>query len=58
MQTNKNFSAYGLVEEINVPKSLCKIKVDFPDKYELIVNTMKDIFRILKILTVMNTIQI
>lgn len=48
MQTNKNFSAYGLVEEINVPKSLCKIKVDFPDKYELIVNTMKDIFPYIK----------
>ena len=44
IQTNKNSSAYGLIDEINVPKSLCKIKIDFPDKYKLIVNTMKDIF--------------
>lgn len=48
MLTNKNSSAYGLTGEINVPKSLCKIKNDFPDKYELIVNTMKDIFPYIK----------
>lgn len=48
MQTNKNSSAYGLIGEINVPKSLCKIKIDFPDKYQLIINTMKDIFPYIK----------
>ncbi len=40
----KNISDYNLNDETNVPRILFKIKNDYPDKFELIINTLKDIF--------------
>lgn len=44
IEASSNSKDYSLNSEINVPKSLYKIKSKYPDKYKLIVNTMKDIF--------------
>ena len=40
----KNTSDYNLGDDTNVPRILFKIKNDYPNKFELIVNTIKDIF--------------
>lgn len=39
-----NLAEYKLNDTINVPKMLFKIKENYPNKYEMIVNTIKDIF--------------
>ena len=43
-RVRKDFSDYSLSDDTNVPRILNKIKNDFPNKFELIVNTLKDIF--------------
>lgn len=43
-RVRKDFSDYNLSDDTNVPRILNKIKNDFPNKFELIVNTIKDIF--------------
>lgn len=40
----KGNSEYKLDDLTNVPKTLFKIKEKYPNKYEMIVNTIKDIF--------------
>lgn len=40
----KNISDYNLNDDTNIPRILFKIKNDYPDKFELIINTLKDIF--------------
>ncbi len=40
----KGFSDYNLGDDTNVPRILYKIKSEFPEKFELIVNTLRDIF--------------
>lgn len=47
-RVRKNFSDYSLDDNTNVPRILNKIKTDFPDKFTLIVNTLKDIFPFIK----------
>ena len=48
MFLQRNYSDYNLNETTNVPRILFKIKKDYPDKYDLIVNTLKDIFSFIK----------
>ncbi len=40
----KNFDEFSLDNDKNVPRVLYNIKMKYPDKYELIVNTFKDLF--------------
>ena len=40
----KNISDYNLNDDTNVPRILFKIKNDYPNKFALIINTLKDIF--------------
>ncbi len=40
----KNTVDYNLSDNTNIPRMLYKIRNDYPNKYELIVNTTKDIF--------------
>ena len=40
----KDDTTLGLLKEDNVPKILAYIKDEYPDNYELIVNTFKDLF--------------
>lgn len=44
MLLKKDFSDYSLNDEANVPRILSKINKEYPDKFKLIVNTIKDIF--------------
>ena len=48
MFLQRNYSDYNLNETTNVPRILFKIKKDYPDKYDLIINTLKDIFPFIK----------
>lgn len=40
----KDFSDYNLGDGTNVPRILYKLKNEYPNKFELILNTIKDIF--------------
>lgn len=44
----KNFSDYNLEDGTNVPRILYKLKNEYPNKFELILNTLKDIFPFIK----------
>lgn len=44
----KDFSDYSLGNNTNVPRILHKIKNDYPNKFDLIVNTLRDIFPFIK----------
>lgn len=43
-RVRKDFSEYNLSNDTNVPRILSNIKRDFPNKFDLIVNTLRDIF--------------
>ena len=49
----KGFSEYDLEDNTNVPRILHKIKTDYPDKFELIVNTLRDIFPFIQDIKIM-----
>lgn len=44
----KDFSDYNLGDDTNVPRILYKLKNEYPNKFELILNTIKDIFPFIK----------
>lgn len=43
-RVKKDFSDYNLGDGTNVPRILFKLKNEYPNKFELILNTLKDIF--------------